>query len=139
MSKISELNESINNANIEISSLEQLIQILNNISTNIVSCVPIINEVSTKLSIGLIVGGKSADDGKLNERAKILSNYNTTIEICINAVDTRIGILNDNITIWENERNVLEKEAEKNRMKNTQIMTNTVFTFQSVNSKNNIK
>ena len=99
MTTISELNAAIQRANNEISEL----------SGNIIYCTSKLEEASGLISDGLIINGKSADDGSISEISNNIKNAKANIEEINPSIDTRIQELQNNIATWKNEITQLQK------------------------------
>ena len=99
MTTISELNAAIQRANNEIEKCNSLKTAISELSDNIIDCTSKLEEASSLISDGLIINGKSADDGSISEISNNIKNAKANIEEINPSIDTRIQELQNNIPL----------------------------------------
>ena len=109
MTTISELNAAIQRANNEIEKCNSLKTAISELSENIIYCTSKLEEASSLIRTGLIINGKSADDGSISEISNNIKNAKANIEEINPSIDTRIQELQKNIATWKNEITQLQK------------------------------
>ena len=109
MTTISEINAAIQRANNEIEKCNSLKTSISELSDNIIYCTRKLEEASSSISTGLIINGKSADDGSISEISNNIKNAKANIEEINPSIDTRIQELQKNIATWKNEITQLQK------------------------------
>lgn len=109
MTTISELNAAIQRANNEIEKCNSLKTAISELSDNIIYCTSKLEEAPDLISTGLIINGKSGDDGSISEISNNIKNAKANIEEINPSIDTRIQELQKNIATWKNEITQLQK------------------------------
>lgn len=109
MTTISELKADIQRADNEIEKCNSLKTAISELSDNIINCTSKLEEASSSISIGLIINGKSADDGSISEISNNMKNAKANIEEINPSIDIRIQELQNNIATWRNEMKQLLK------------------------------
>lgn len=113
MATISELNNLISIARTDISICKDIIGVVNSLEENITACVSKLESASSKISNGLIVNGKPADGGAIQEIATSIKQQMLGITNIVGSVQSTISELEENIINWKRQKEIIEANLAK--------------------------